>query len=87
MKNLILSVLLAALATGILGFLNQQPGRHWFDPLLWPPLFMGTLVSGNAHSPSEVAFWISLFIMLVIVAYIVLMVISMFSQPAHDPGT
>lgn len=84
MKRLLISMVLAGVGTALIGFLVEQPGRHWFDVILWPALVLATWVSGNAHQPNEIAFWLLVFTLLVIIVHAINRLVSLFyKRGAH----
>jgi phosphate/sulfate permease len=60
--------LFAAGATVAAFLLAQRPGRHWFDAILFVGYFVGTAVSGNAHAPNDAVVWVTVFLVVGVIA-------------------
>lgn len=57
--------------TIVLAYLVREPGRHWFDSILWIGWLAGSFVSGNVHAPNEFVGWATDCFLLSALVYIV----------------
>lgn len=83
-KRLLLSSLMAVGMTASLALFIQRPGRHWFDVLLWPAWVVGSWVSGNAHQPNEFAFWVAVFVMDLVLAYVLVSIVGLVGRSIRE---
>jgi hypothetical protein len=80
MKKLALSVLVAGIVTVTLVLLAQMPttGPSIFSIVLLPFYVIGSIVSGNPHAPNEAVVYLSMFISLAFLTYMVLTIFGAF---------
>lgn len=62
MKTFIISIVVASLVSVVVALLIDMPGKHWWDFVTWLPLLIASSMSRNPHQPSELVFYLCIFL-------------------------
>ena len=54
--------LIGGAMTAVFAYLSHEPGRHWFDGILWIGYLSGSFASGNVHSPNAFVAWLTIYL-------------------------
>jgi hypothetical protein len=84
-KRCLISSVLAAVLTVALLYLAHQPssGPNIFTMSILPFYMVGVLFSGNAHLPSEIPAYLSMYLFFFVIVYAALFILSKIGE-SHD---
>jgi hypothetical protein len=84
--RLLISAVVAALLMACLLYLAQQPsnGPNIFTMSVLPFYMVGVLFSSNAHQPSEIPAYLSMYLFFFATVYFVLWIWSLVRNDKHD---